>query len=59
MLARRLEHLPATVEKDKIVDALHELRGQAAVDTMFGFAYGSGAACRADPAFGQFIATRE
>jgi hypothetical protein len=63
MLARRLEHLPGTVEKtemmDKIVDALHELRGQAAVDAMFGLAYGSGAACRADPAFEQFIATRE
>ncbi len=61
-LAMRLEHLPDAMEKsllmDGIVDAMHDLRGQAAVDAMWGFAQGMGAACRADPSFEQIIASR-
>ena len=62
-LSMQIQKVPDTQEKtlmmDAIADAMNELRGQSAVDALWGFAVGTGQAGSADPAFAQFVSSRE
>lgn len=58
-LAMRIDRLPSAHEKlslmDGIRDALEELRGQTAIDGLWGFARGVGLAYRSDPTFESYV----
>jgi hypothetical protein len=59
-LAMRIDQLPNGDQKlqlmDAIRDALDDLRGQAAIDGLWGFARGVGLAYRNDPVFESYVA---